>query len=95
MSGSTSTVVKKVYADGRVEDELELAMTLEEMQAFVGGYIEMVPAAERNRALIVNEEGALRGLPFNETATPLAKEGVRMLGGKLRGNVLVVKAFNR
>ena len=36
-------IVKKIYADGRIED-CDQKMTLEEMQKFVGGYIEICPS---------------------------------------------------
>jgi len=44
------------------------SFTLEEMQALVGGYIEMVPMAG-DKMLIINEEGKLQGLPYNIDAT--------------------------
>lgn len=55
-----------VYAvlDGRTA-------TLEWLQQQVGGYIEVVPAAMSGLVMVVNEEGKLRGLPFNDTATDL------------------------
>ncbi|MGH9238791.1 MAG: DUF3846 domain-containing protein [Vicinamibacterales bacterium] len=47
------------------------AFTLDEMQAFVGGYIEILRLPD-GRALVINEEGKLRGLPLNPEATVLA-----------------------
>lgn len=46
--------------------------TLEELQNFVGGYIQIInlPA---NKLLVVNEEGRLYKLPVNEKATALAQ----------------------
>lgn len=46
--------------------------TLEELQEFVGGYIEVIPAYEEGNILIINEEGKLNGLPRNGRATDLA-----------------------
>lgn len=43
--------------------------TLEELQGFVGGYIEVVRSALDGMILIVDEEGKLKGKPVNETAT--------------------------
>lgn len=43
--------------------------TLNELQLYVDGYIEIVPIGEF--LLIVNEEGKLKGLPYNEKATEL------------------------
>ena len=63
--------------------------TLEWLQQQVGGYIETVPACLGNNMLIiVNEEGKLKGLPFNDTATDMA----RGLGDMLVGTVVVMKA---
>lgn len=45
--------------------------TLDELQKFVGGYIELVPLPE-GMVLVVNEEGLLRSLPKNDTASFLA-----------------------
>lgn len=48
---------------------------LEELQEFVGGYIEVVnllddtPLAIADAILVVNEEGKLNGLPVNSVAT--------------------------
>ncbi len=46
--------------------------TLDELQKFVGGYIEVIPAREEGYILVINEEGKLEGLPFNGRATDLA-----------------------
>lgn len=56
-------------ADGSVED-VDLhgrPVTLEELQAAVGGYITPIPGTQ-SRAY-VNEEGLLIGLPPNELAS--------------------------
>lgn len=45
--------------------------TLEEMQKFVGGLIELVPLLSGDQ-LIVNEEGLIHQLPYNESASLLA-----------------------
>lgn len=45
-------------------------LTLEELQAAVGGYIEIVPINTQGYTkMIVNEEGLIRGLPVNAIAT--------------------------
>ena len=44
---------------------------LEELQGFVGGYIELVRLSKRQN-MIVNEEGRLKGLAVNEVASALA-----------------------
>lgn len=45
--------------------------TLEELQAFVGGFILVINLTE-DKLLVVNEEGKLHNLPVNEKATALA-----------------------
>ena len=57
--------------------------TLEEMQKFVGGLIELVPL-ENGDQLIVNEEGLIHQLPHNESASLLA-------GQIIVGNAMVLQ----
>ena len=46
--------------------------TLKELQEYVGGYIEIHAAPNHpGRVLVINEEGKLKGLPFNKNATDL------------------------
>ena len=55
----------------------ETAPTLEEAQKIVGGYVEMVRSpTDPSIQILVNEEGLLRGLPFNEHATELCGTGI-------------------
>lgn len=65
----------KLYkVDGSVEDlvpENGKFFSLKEMQAAVGGLIEVVQLDE-GRTLVVNEEGKMLGLPPNEKATGMA-----------------------
>ena len=51
--------------------------TLEEMQGYVGGYIEFALVRGDNDTLgmVVNEEGMLLGLPLNEIASILSQQG--------------------
>ena len=42
--------------------------SLEELQKYVGGYIELIRLPGRE-CLVVNEEGVLLGLPLNQTIT--------------------------
>lgn len=44
---------------------------LAELQAMVGGYIEVIPLSE-GRLMALNEDGKLRGLPVNREATAVA-----------------------
>lgn len=67
---------KLIKADGttvEVRPNNGTDYTLEELQGFVGGYIEIVPTYKDDEILVVNEEGKLEGLPFNKEATLLAR----------------------
>lgn len=50
---------------------------LEEMQAIVGGYIEIYHVNNDKDLLIINEEGKLLGLHYNEKATELFRKAYR------------------
>jgi len=53
------------------------APTLEEAQKLVGGLVELVRSPEhRDWQILVNEEGLLNGLPFNEEATKICGTGI-------------------
>jgi hypothetical protein len=56
-------------------------LSLEEMQAAVGGYIERVTV--RGGEIYVDEDGIAKGLPLNQKASEIA-------GMNLRGNALVL-----
>lgn len=45
--------------------------SLEELQGFVGGPIEIVPVPGTNDIIVLHEEGKLEGQPMNEKATRL------------------------
>jgi hypothetical protein len=61
--------------------------TLEELQGYVGGYIEAVYLPKR-RVMVVNEEGKLRGLPFNQIATAMVMEAGQIVG-PIVGDVII------
>ena len=63
---------KLLKADGSVTDypPKGKTYTLEQMQAAVGGYIQIVPVG-RLHLMVINEEGKLHGLPRNDKATEL------------------------
>ena len=51
--------------------------TLEAAQEMVGGMVEMVRSPTNpDIQILVNEEGLLKGLPFNEEATELCGTGI-------------------
>lgn len=59
--------------------------TLEEAQGIVGGYVELVRSPTRPEwQILVNEEGLLKDLPFNEEATELCGTGIV-------GNAIILK----
>jgi hypothetical protein len=90
MRKPSMNVVQKIRVDGTTED-VSVKMTLPQLQAFVGGDIELVRCRLPHRALVVNENGISEGLAVNHAATALVAVDVAMLEG-LRGNVLLVKA---
>jgi hypothetical protein len=66
------------------------AVELEDYQRAVGGWIEAVDLPAFGSTLFVNEEGVLRGLPFNRRATflwwfhvPDARKQARLVGDAL------------
>jgi len=58
------------------------AFSLAELQAFVGGYIEAV-YLPGGVVMLVNEEGKLEGLPYNEPATALYGAGDPIAGNAI------------
>ncbi|MDQ1206229.1 DUF3846 domain-containing protein [Microbacterium sp. SORGH_AS_0862] len=76
-------------ADGRDLTAYE-AVELEDYQRAVGGWIEAVDLPAFGSTLFVNEEGLLRGSPFNRRATflwwfhvPRARNQARLVGDAL------------
>lgn len=63
------------------------AFSLEELQALVGGDIEMVPASQPGLVLVVNESGLLNGLPWNGLASALLRSDV--VGGQIVGDAVL------
>jgi hypothetical protein len=81
----------KIYkADGSIIDVKPnngTDFSLEELQEIVGGYIEIVSLMD-NEIMVINEEGKLIDLPFNETATQMYQE-VDGFYDYIAGDVLV------
>ena len=65
----------------RVLPKNEQSYTLDEIQAMVGGYFEVV-FNDEGYVVLANEDGLTQGLPLNEVATNL-------YGKKLVGNIVV------
>ena len=68
--------------------------TLEDLQALVGGYIEVIPTritrTENGPMMVVNEEGKLLGLPRNDIATFLGCSATHPLEDYIVGDVVLV-----
>lgn len=62
--------------------------TLEEMQAIVGGDIELVFLNE-TEIMVVNEEGKINDLAYNPAATRIFKENHPSVSDYIVGDVLV------
>ena len=63
--------------------------TLQEAQKIVGGLVEMVSSPKQpDWQILVNEEGLLRDLPFNEKATELCGTGIVGHAIILKGDAL-------
>lgn len=68
-------VMGKAYLFTVEEEVKEIApktgdsFTLEEMQAIVGGYIQIVTLPRSGMQMVMNEEGQITGLPKNTLAT--------------------------
>ena len=86
----TLTEVKVIPPDGP-ESIVSIDSThqLEELQALVKGYIEVVSSIEVGKIMIVNEEGKLQNLPLNIRATKLMEhKGCDFICG----NALIIDA---
>ncbi len=70
-----------------VEPKNGTDFVFEELSKIVGGYIEIVQLSE-GRIMILNEDGKLHKLPFNELATMLSQDSIRT-GDYIAGDVLV------
>jgi len=70
-----ATLFKPDGSQCEVEPKNGTDFKLEELQEFVGGYIEIVHPQDRRRQrgriLVVNEEGKLLGLPVNARASEI------------------------
>ncbi len=67
------TTKQILYSDGRTETfetEKEIP-TLKEMQEAVDGLIQIIPTKQRNKFLVIDEEGKCKKKPINIEATHL------------------------
>jgi len=83
-----------IPADETQPVRFETICDLKDMQAIVGGWIEMVPltlnlaGTQHEVSLFCNEEGKLQGLPLNRRATQMAGKNLRP-GDYLAGDVFL------
>lgn len=75
--------MKILRLESRSIIEADIANTLEALQSVVDGYIEAVTLIPGKAVMIVNEEGLLRGMAPNPTASMIA-------GAKIVGPAIVV-----
>lgn len=67
------------------------SFTLEELQEYVGGYIEIIRLTDKY-LMVVNEEGRLLNLPFNPEATDIARQHKAIYpNDMIVGNALVAE----
>jgi hypothetical protein len=73
-------IAKVIKPDGTIQEVVPAngkTFTLDELQHHVGGYIEILRMPGTGKAMmIVNEEGKLKSLPYNDVATKLWREGM-------------------
>ena len=81
-----STVINTDGLHKNVEPSNGEDFSLEELRRFVGGHIEIVRLS-KSQVMVVNEEGKVNDLPYNQYATMLVNiAGIRDV---IVGNVLV------
>ena len=78
-----------LMASGRLRAAVRAgdAFSLEELQKYVGGLIEVVPL-DGHTVMVVNEEGKLNGLPVNRAATDIY-ETFNHIGDFIVGDVVL------
>lgn len=62
---------------------------LAQLQAIVGGYIEVIPLNKLQKWMVMHEEGKLEDLPVNEEATKIWLEEYPTSDDYIVGNVLI------
>lgn len=84
-----ATLIKTDGTQQEVHPANGKRFSLEELQGFVGGLIEMIDLGEG--IMWINEEGKLEGLPINFLATRLARPYL-FRGDYIAGDVFVLSA---
>ena len=73
--------MKGLFILGYRIKEIEVENKLEALQDVVDGYIEQITLIQGKAAMLVNEEGRLRGMPSNTLASLVA--GISIVGPAL------------
>lgn len=84
-------MARLIKTTGQITDEFPNdgnVFSLEELQKFVDGYIEVV-ILDQDRVMIVNEDGKLLGLPINYTATKIWKGNAQRMRDFIVGDALL------
>ena len=68
--------MRAIKIEGCKIENVNIDNTLEALQAAVDGYIEAVTLVPGAAVMIVNEEGLLRGMPYNAFATLIAARNI-------------------
>lgn len=90
-------MARLIKTDGTIERVTPAngkTFTLAELQGFVGGYIEIVPTViglDNPLHMYVNEEGLLKGMPYNEYATALLPAAYHRAGNVIVGDAILLR----
>lgn len=85
-------MAKLLNANGtklKVKPKDGVKFSLEELQRFVGGHIEIF-TLDGKEVMVINEEGKLKGLPVNVRATRLFRQ-FHGVGDYIVGDALICK----
>lgn len=80
----TSGEIIEVFPDNGTD------FSLDELQDFVEGYIEIINLGDDN-IIVINEEGKFINLPYNEFATKAYNKAVGAKVDNIVGNALICK----
>ena len=92
MTREFTKVAVVIEADGRIHELVRLAEkpTLEELHAAVGGWIEVVRLPSEHTLMVVDDEGRIKGKPFNALASLLY--GFERHGEPIVGPAILIDA---
>lgn len=68
--------MKAIKIEGCTVVPVNIENKLEALQAAVDGYIEVVTLVPDVAVMLVNEEGLMRGMPYNAFATLIAAQNI-------------------